>query len=218
MIEARRVLDDAAREVDRLNERIQRQWATARDRRLRAACQDMDLVTEFFAGTLRGELEPFTTFVRADAPYVERVQEVHDLVVELVAALEAIDTTPDDEERRALVDNLRQVAIRLRAGLRSTVDAYAAVVNAHSGNGAPDEPRYAALQFVADLRTQLRTRELIDGAERARAEWQILAGDRSAKTTADHYRLHADAERKRADLLRGVVAFLVVVITAGRWR
>ncbi|HEX6343565.1 hypothetical protein [Umezawaea sp.] len=220
---AGRTLGEAAEAVDRLDARIRDDWNAVPDRRVQMACGDVGLVAEFVYRSLAGPEvdETIRDAVLGDRTYVEAVAGIHSTIDDFGACMVAIDGGALPEEGTSgpgghLVDRLTGLAAGLRQDLEKAVDAFVSVVERTTDD--PDA-RAGALLVAKDASRQLKARRLVQQTERAlakrlRADRKAL-GDTKIKELGEYYAEHAEKESKRADLLRNVVALLLVLIACG---
>ncbi|ONI84546.1 hypothetical protein ALI22I_28750 [Saccharothrix sp. ALI-22-I] len=219
-----RTLREAADAVEKLDARIRADWSTVPDERVQLACGDVGLVAEFVYRCLRKTevAEVVSAAVRKDKTYVEAFARIHSTIDDFGACMVAIDRVGSPDEERSgsvdhLVDRLTGLASTLRQDLEKAVDTFVAVVERTAGDPGHAKARANALLVAKDASRQLKARKLFEQTERAlvkrvRADQRKAAGNAALKELGRYYADHGENETKRADLLRVVVAGLLVLI------
>jgi hypothetical protein len=217
-------LVDAEEAVNKLDRRIRENWNTTRNRRVRGACEDANLVAEFVAGYLVVEEE--NDFVGVELRhkdyFVEVFEVIHETVGKFDGCLSAIEQGAPEHEQE-LLDTLADLATTLRQWLGEAVDAFVAVIKDLTARGKVfPRDRAEALRLAGEIRGKLETRQLIHEASRAlnetlrvRDEVKVAAGTVGAGHAGAFYEEHANLEYRTANRLRAVVACLLTATTVG---
>ena len=217
-------LVDAEEAVNKLDRRIRENWNTTRNKRVRRACEDANLVAEFVAGYLAVEEE--NDFVGVELRhkdyFVEVFEVIHETVGKFDGCLSAIEQAAPEHEQE-LLETLAELATTLRQWLGEAVDAFVAVIKDLTAQGRVfPRDRAEALRLAGEIRGKLETRQLIHEASRAlnetlrvRDEVQVAAGAVGAGHAGAFYEEHAKREYRTANQLRAAVACLLTAMTVG---
>jgi hypothetical protein len=216
-------LREAMNAVKKLNRQISRHWRESTDKQIQSACDDVELTADFIDRCFKTNEVPssITDVVRKNDDYVAAFAKIRSTIDDFEATLFAIDKA-DSRDRnpsgsyKTLVESLSDLAGLLRSHLHEATDAFIHVVNEQTTNDHNHvEARTKALSVADDIRSQLKGRQLIHDAERARIERQKAESDRDTRELAAYYLTHAAREKRRADWLRMGAAVLLVAITGG---
>jgi hypothetical protein len=215
---------EAARVVLHLGEQIEQELKDQRNRRIRTACSDVQLVVNFvydFVEDDKKVIPDIRTAALADESYVEAFEKIRMEADKFSGCLVVIgQIAPTDEPvEKGMTDELVGLAHNLRQALDKAIDAFIAVVDkpASYDQNYPDARSNASL-FAGGIRGELEGRRSRDEAQRdvsrrARDLEENAAAE--LERLGNYYENYADSETRTADWLRWAVAVLVAVIVAG---
>lgn len=217
-------LKNAEKAIDELYDWIQQSWRDSRREQVQEAVDAVELIVLFSrrAANTAYVANAVSRVVRDNEAYVSAFDRIRGAVTTCDACLRAIAEASRDL-LPGLLQELTDAAEDLRRGLVEALDAFTTAVNTRT-EASPDLATVGnqAIQLAEEVRAKLRSKELLvragqaaQDAELARDRAREAAGETGAESLGVNYERYADRETSRADLLRTIVAGLLISITVG---